>query len=144
MKLKNGKNDIADRAKKQNDIADVLTNYCGYLLRTDGLFAGMIGIGGSCGTAIITPAMRSVPIGFPKIMVSTMASGDVGSYVGFTDVTMMHSVADIAGVNAVTRVVLENAASAVEGMADGWASVMLLPPKKLNSVSKRKKNQHSE
>eukprot|EP00555_Chaetoceros_dichaeta_P003059 CAMPEP_0198248756 /NCGR_PEP_ID=MMETSP1447-20131203/464_1 /TAXON_ID=420782 /ORGANISM="Chaetoceros dichaeta, Strain CCMP1751" /LENGTH=78 /DNA_ID=CAMNT_0043933235 /DNA_START=29 /DNA_END=262 /DNA_ORIENTATION=- len=50
-----------------------------------------------------------------------MASGDVGPYVGFTDVTMMHSVADIAGVNAVTRVVLENAASAVEGMADGWA-----------------------
>mmetsp|Transcript_8767 Transcript_8767/g.10246 ORF Transcript_8767/g.10246 Transcript_8767/m.10246 type:complete len:454 (+) Transcript_8767:90-1451(+) len=117
-----GKNNIEDRPKKQKLLADALINYCSHLIESDDeLFSGMIGIGGSCGTAIISPAMRSVPIGFPKIMVSTMASGDVGPYVGFTDVTMMHSVADIAGVNAVTRVVLENAGAAVASMAIGWA-----------------------
>mmetsp|Transcript_8766 Transcript_8766/g.10243 ORF Transcript_8766/g.10243 Transcript_8766/m.10243 type:complete len:456 (+) Transcript_8766:90-1457(+) len=134
-----GKNNIEDRPKKQKLLADALINYCSHLIENDELFSGMIGIGGSCGTAIISPAMRSVPIGFPKIMVSTMASGDVGPYVGFTDVTMMHSVADIAGVNAVTRVVLENAASAVEGMADGWAKRNAAATKKAKLANRTKK-----
>jgi len=135
-----GKNNIEDRPQKQKLLADALINYCSHLIESDDeLFSGMIGIGGSCGTAIITPAMRSVPIGFPKIMVSTMASGDVGPYVGFTDVTMMHSVADIAGVNAVTRVVLENAAAAVEGMADGWAKRNAAATKKAKLANRTKK-----
>jgi len=117
-----GKNNVEDRSEKEKKMSDGLINYCRSLIDADGddLFSGIIGIGGSCGTAIITPAMRFLPIGFPKIMVSTMASGDVGAYVGCTDVTLMHSVADIAGLNAVTRVVLENAGAAVASMAIGW------------------------
>eukprot|EP00555_Chaetoceros_dichaeta_P001055 CAMPEP_0198276452 /NCGR_PEP_ID=MMETSP1447-20131203/65316_1 /TAXON_ID=420782 /ORGANISM="Chaetoceros dichaeta, Strain CCMP1751" /LENGTH=689 /DNA_ID=CAMNT_0043971405 /DNA_START=145 /DNA_END=2215 /DNA_ORIENTATION=+ len=118
-----GKNNVEDRREKEKKMSDGLINYCRSLIDADDddLFSGIIGIGGSCGTAIITPAMRFLPIGFPKIMVSTMASGDVGAYVGCTDVTLMHSVADIAGLNAVTRVVLENAGAAVASMAIGWA-----------------------
>lgn len=79
--------------------------------------AGMIGIGGSGGTALITPAMRTLPIGTPKVMVSTVASGQVGNYVGAADIAMMYSVTDVAGLNRISRVVLGNAANAVAGMA---------------------------
>ncbi|HTI17629.1 MAG TPA: Tm-1-like ATP-binding domain-containing protein [Trinickia sp.] len=75
----------------------------------------VIGLGGSGGTALITPAMRSLPVGLPKLMVSTMASGDVSAYVGPTDITMMHSVTDIAGLNRISRRVLANAAGAIVG-----------------------------
>ncbi|MEZ6135808.1 MAG: Tm-1-like ATP-binding domain-containing protein [Pirellulaceae bacterium] len=78
--------------------------------------AGVIGIGGSGGTAIITTAMRALPIGLPKMMVSTMASGNVAPYVDCSDITMMYSVVDIAGLNAVSRRVLGNAAHAMAGM----------------------------
>ncbi len=78
---------------------------------------GVIGLGGSGGTALITPAMRALPIGVPKVMVSTVASGDVGPYVGPADITMMYSVADVAGLNRITRLVLGNAAAAIAGMA---------------------------
>jgi uncharacterized protein (UPF0261 family) len=79
--------------------------------------AGIIGIGGSGGTALITPAMRSLPIGVPKVMVSTVASGNVASYVGAADIAMMYSVTDVAGLNRISRIVLGNAANAVAGMA---------------------------
>ena len=79
--------------------------------------AGIIGIGGSGGTALITPAMRSLPIGVPKVMVSTVASGQVGNYVGAADIAMIYSVTDVAGLNRISRVVLGNAANAVAGMA---------------------------
>ena len=79
--------------------------------------AGIIGIGGTGGTALITPAMRSLPIGVPKVMVSTVASGNVAPYVGPSDICMMYSVTDIAGLNRISRVVLGNAAQAVAGMA---------------------------
>jgi uncharacterized protein (UPF0261 family) len=82
--------------------------------RTD--LGGVIGIGGSGNTAIITAAMRELPIGVPKLMVSTMASGDVGEYVGPTDITMMYSVTDIAGINPLSRVILGNAAHAIAAM----------------------------
>ncbi|KAJ5137866.1 hypothetical protein N7526_004099 [Penicillium atrosanguineum] len=79
----------------------------------------VLGIGGSCGTALATTLMRdALPVGFPKLMVSTMASGDVGPYIGETDICMMYSVVDIAGRNRVLETVLENAAAAVAGMAD--------------------------
>lgn len=77
---------------------------------------GVLGIGGSGGTAMITRAMRAMPIGLPKIMVSTMASGSVASYVGACDITMMYSVTDVAGLNHISRRVLGNAAHALAGM----------------------------
>jgi uncharacterized protein (UPF0261 family) len=76
----------------------------------------MIGLGGSGGTAIIAPAMRSLPIGVPKLMVSTLAAGDVGPYVGIHDIAMMYPVTDIAGLNRLSRVILANAAHALAGM----------------------------
>jgi uncharacterized protein (UPF0261 family) len=78
--------------------------------------AGLLGLGGSGGTAMITRAMRALPIGAPKIVVSTMASGNVAPYVGACDITMMYSVTDIAGLNRISRRVLANAAHALAGM----------------------------
>jgi uncharacterized protein (UPF0261 family) len=77
---------------------------------------GLLGLGGSGGTAMITRAMRALPIGVPKVMVSTMASGNVASYVGSCDITMMYSVTDLAGLNRISRRVLGNAAHALAGM----------------------------
>ena len=81
-----------------------------------GRLSGVIGIGGGGGTALITPAMRALPVGVPKVMVSTMASGNVGPYVDCSDLTMMYSVVDVAGINSVSRRVLANAAHAIAGM----------------------------
>lgn len=81
-----------------------------------GKVAGVIGIGGSGGTALITTAMRSLPIGLPKLMVSTVASGNTAPYVDSSDITMMYSVVDIAGLNAVSEKILANAAHAMAGM----------------------------
>lgn len=80
--------------------------------------AGIIGIGGSGGTSLITPAMRALPIGVPKLMVSTVASSDVSAYVGPSDIAMLYSVADVAGLNRITRTVLGNAAHAMAGMVE--------------------------
>lgn len=87
------------------------------LLEDDAL-GGVLSIGGSRGTALSTQAMQSLPVGVPKLMVSTMASGRnrFGPYVGTKDVTLMHSVADIVGINAVTRPILANAAAAIVAM----------------------------
>jgi uncharacterized protein (UPF0261 family) len=82
-----------------------------------GDIAAIIGLGGSGGTALITPAMRALPIGLPKVMVSTVASGDVAPYVGPSDIAMLYSVTDVAGLNRISRQVLGNAAHAVSGMA---------------------------
>lgn len=82
--------------------------------RTD--IEGIISAGGSGGTALVTPAMRIMPIGIPKLMVSTVASGNVGPYVGSSDICMMYSVTDIQGLNKISRKVLGNAAHAVVGM----------------------------
>lgn len=81
-----------------------------------GRLAGVLGIGGGGGTALIAPAMRALPVGVPKLMVSTMASGNVGPYVDCADLTMMYSVVDVAGLNSVSRRVLSNAAHAMVGM----------------------------
>ena len=78
--------------------------------------AGIISAGGSGGTAIATPAMRALPVGVPKIMISTVASGNVEQYVGPADIMMMHSVADVQGLNSITREVLANGAQAMAGM----------------------------
>jgi len=77
---------------------------------------GVIGAGGSGATALVTPAMRRLPVGLPKVMVSTVASGDVKRYVGATDICMMYSVTDVSGINRISERVLTNAAHALAGM----------------------------
>lgn len=81
-----------------------------------GLLTGVLSLGGSAGTTIGTAAMRALPVGVPKLMVSTLASGQVQAYVGTRDIMMMHSVVDISGLNRISRAVLDNAASAMAGM----------------------------
>ncbi len=82
-----------------------------------GELAGVFGLGGSAGTTIGTSAMRALPIGVPKLMVSTLASGSVGAYVGTKDILMMNSVVDVSGINRISRAVLTRAAQALAGMA---------------------------
>jgi len=80
------------------------------------MWAAVLGLGGSGNTAIVTEAMRALPVGVPKIMVSTLASGNVADFVGPTDIMMLHAVTDIAGLNAISRTVIGNAAHAAAGM----------------------------
>jgi uncharacterized protein (UPF0261 family) len=83
---------------------------------TRGDLGGIISAGGSGATALATPAMRRLPVGIPKIMVSTLASGDVRAYVGPADICMIYSVTDVSGLNRISRLVLGNAAHALAGM----------------------------
>ncbi|WP_058991501.1 Tm-1-like ATP-binding domain-containing protein [Haloarcula sp. CBA1127] len=85
-------------------------------LHDSGDLDGVLGLGGSGNTSIATTAMRALPVGVPKVMVSTMASGDTEPYVGATDVMMLYSVADIEGLNQLSRKVIANAALAMVGM----------------------------
>ena len=85
-------------------------------IRTRRDVGGVISAGGSGGTALATSAMRALPIGVPKLMVSTVASGDVSRYVGPSDITMMYSVTDVQGINSISEQVLSNAAHALAGM----------------------------
>jgi uncharacterized protein (UPF0261 family)/ABC-type branched-subunit amino acid transport system ATPase component len=78
--------------------------------------AGIISAGGSGGTAMVAPAMRSLPIGVPKVLISTVASGNVQAYVGPSDIMMMYSVTDVQGLNSISRQVLANGAQAMVGM----------------------------
>jgi uncharacterized protein (UPF0261 family) len=87
-------------------------------LFAQGLFEGVLGLGGGGGTAMITAAMRELPVGIPKLMVSTMASGNTAPYVDVKDITMMYSVVDIAGLNPLSRKILANAAGAICGMVE--------------------------
>ena len=90
-------------------------------LRAEGRLDGILGLGGSGGSAIATYAMHQLPVGVPKLMVSTVASGDTRPYVGAVDVTMMYSVVDIAGINQISARILTNAAAAIAAMADAQA-----------------------
>lgn len=85
----------------------------------EGSLAGVFGLGGSAGTTIGCAAMRALPIGVPKLMVSTLASGSVGAYVGTKDIAMMNSVVDVSGINRISRSVLTRAAQAMAGMVKG-------------------------
>lgn len=84
-----------------------------------GELGGLISLGGSAGTTIGTYAMQALPVGVPKVMVSTVASGDTRPYVGVKDITMMYSVVDISGINSISRQILANAAFAIAGMVKG-------------------------
>ncbi|PKM55413.1 MAG: hypothetical protein CVV00_03880 [Firmicutes bacterium HGW-Firmicutes-5] len=81
-----------------------------------GKFDGIISLGGSGGTALVTPGMRGLPIGVPKLMVSTVASGNTAHYVGTSDITMMPSVVDVSGLNSISMKIFANAAFAIAGM----------------------------
>src|SRR5215210_3533308 len=87
-------------------------------LHADGRVDGILALGGSGGSSIATRAMRALPVGVPKVMISTVASGDTRPYVGAVDVTMMYSVVDISGINQISARILTNAAAAIAGMAD--------------------------
>jgi uncharacterized protein (UPF0261 family) len=88
----------------------------GAFVRTRSDIAGVMGIGGGGGTSIVTAGMRALPIGVPKLMVSTLASGDVSPYVDVSDIVMMNAVTDMAGLNGISRTVLKQAAYAIAGM----------------------------
>jgi uncharacterized protein (UPF0261 family) len=92
-------------------------------LFAEGRLQGIIGLGGTGNSALATEAMRALPIGVPKLMVSTVASGDTRPYVGAVDVTMMYSVVDIAGINQISERILANAAGAIAGMARAYEAL---------------------
>ncbi|MGQ4880770.1 Tm-1-like ATP-binding domain-containing protein [Billgrantia sp. LNSP4103-1] len=106
---------VNDRGRAVAQMAEALRRL---LAKRDDV-SGVIGIGGSGGTALITPAMRDLDIGVPKVMVSTIASGNVAPYVGPSDIAMIYSVTDVAGLNRISRRVLGNAAHALLGMLQG-------------------------
>lgn len=85
-------------------------------LYDEGHLQGILGMGGSGGTSIATTAMRALPLGVPKLMVSTVAAGDITPYVGTKDITFMPSVVDVAGINRISQLIYANAAAAIAGM----------------------------
>ncbi len=89
---------------------------CVAKLASEGRIHGIVSLGGGGGTAIGTAAMRALPLGFPKLMVSTLAAGNVAPYLGTKDITMMPSIADVAGLNRLSRVIFTRAAGAICGM----------------------------
>jgi uncharacterized protein (UPF0261 family) len=91
-------------------------------LHAEGGLDGVLALGGSGGSSIAARAVRDLPVGLPKLIVSTMASGDVSPYVGVSDVSIMYSVVDVAGINQVSRAVLGNAAAGIAGMARAFAA----------------------
>ena len=103
---------LDDRGAAIGAMSDAL---CKFLATRDDI-GGIIGLGGSGNTGLVTAGMRSLPVGLPKLMVSTLASGNVAPYVGPCDICMMYSVTDVAGINSISRVVLGNAAHAIVGM----------------------------
>src|SRR5437764_261471 len=105
----------ADRGKAVALAAEGVAKLAAELHR-QGKVSGVLSLGGSAGTTIGTAAMRALPVGVPKLMVSTLASGQVQPYVGTRDVMMLYSVVDISGLNRISRAVLGNAAGAMIGM----------------------------
>ena len=83
---------------------------------------GLISAGGSGGSALVAPAMRALPIGVPKVLISSVASGNVAPYVGPSDIMMLYSVTDVSGLNSVSRQVLANGAAAMVGMVKARAA----------------------
>ena len=91
-------------------------------LHADGRLDGILGVGGSGGSSLVSAAMQALPVGVPKLIVSTMASGDTRPYVGTSDIAMMYSVVDIAGINGISEKILSNAAAGIAGMARASAT----------------------
>ncbi|MGH7142969.1 MAG: Tm-1-like ATP-binding domain-containing protein, partial [Planctomycetota bacterium] len=95
-------------------LAAYLTRRC-----AAGAIGGVIGLGGGGNTTLVTHAMQALPVGLPKLMVSTLAAGNVAAFIGGSDITLMYAVTDIAGLNSISRRVLANAAHAMAGMVRG-------------------------
>jgi uncharacterized protein (UPF0261 family)/ABC-type branched-subunit amino acid transport system ATPase component len=110
-----------DRGSATVEMATAFEHY----IRKRNDLGGIISAGGSGGTALATQAMRALPIGVPKMMVSTVASGDVKPYVGPSDITMMYSVTDVSGINRISEKVLSNAAHALAGMISYSSTVSM-------------------
>ena len=91
-------------------------------LHAEGRLDGILGVGGSGGSSLVSAAMQALPVGVPKLIVSTMASGDTRPYVGTSDIAMMYSVVDIAGINGISEKILSNAAAGIAGMAKASAA----------------------
>jgi uncharacterized protein (UPF0261 family)/ABC-type branched-subunit amino acid transport system ATPase component len=102
----------ADRGASVTAMADAFASW----LRRQGNIGGVISAGGSGGASLVAPAMRNLPVGVPKLIISSVASGDVGPYVGPADIMMMYSVTDVQGLNSISRTVLANGANALIGM----------------------------
>ncbi|MET4066613.1 uncharacterized protein (UPF0261 family)/ABC-type branched-subunit amino acid transport system ATPase component [Bradyrhizobium sp. S3.2.6] len=101
-----------DRGAAVTAMADAFANW----IKRQGNVAGVISAGGSGAASLVAPGMRTLPVGVPKLIISSVASGDVGPYVGPADITMMHSVTDVQGLNSISRAVLSNGANAIAGM----------------------------
>ena len=119
--------DVADLEREQDRGTGVTTMAKGAAaivarLHAEGRLHGVIGAGGSGGSSIISHAMRALPVGLPKVLVSTMGSGDVRPYMGAADIALMYSVVDIAGINSVSSQILGNAAAAIAAMARAYES----------------------
>ena len=100
---------------------DVMTKGAAGMAKTlfsQGKFDGIMGMGGSAGTAIATAAMRQLPVGFPKVVVSTLAAGDTSAYVGTKDIVLIPSVVDVAGVNRISAQIYANAVGTIIGMVE--------------------------
>ena len=113
-----------DRGEAVTQMSAALKNFISSRKDIDGI----ISAGGSGGTALVTPAMRVLPVGIPKMMVSTVASGNIRPYVGPSDICMMYSVTDIQGLNGISRKVLANAAHAIAGMVKSRVSDVASKP----------------
>ncbi|MDR1932941.1 MAG: Tm-1-like ATP-binding domain-containing protein [Spirochaetales bacterium] len=105
-------------------------------LYAEGTLDGVLGLGGNQGSSIAAAAMRGLPIGFPKFLVSTVASGNIRPYIGYTDIVITFSVSDlVGGVNPVSRAILSNAAASVIGMAESGERVKNSEPEKTIALS---------
>ena len=113
---KKGAQSVLDTNDRGTAVAQMGDAFARFIVTRDDI-AGIIGIGGSGGTSIVTSGMRELPLGLPKLMVSTIASGNVMPFVDISDIMMMPSITDLAGLNRLSRVVLSNAAHAIAGMA---------------------------
>jgi len=108
---------------------------CAQDLYRQGKVQGVIGLGGSMGTTLGTGVMRTLPVGVPKVMISTMASRDTRAFVGTKDILMLHSVCDLAGLNRITRKILRNGAMALAGMLQPEIGTENSTPKPLVFIS---------
>lgn len=97
-------------------------------LADEGRIHGLLAVAGSGGSSVAAPAMQALPVGFPKLLVSTMASGDVRAYVGAVDATLTYSVVDVAGINSISAMVFDNAAAGIAGMARAFEARRSAPP----------------
>lgn len=108
------------KRRDRGELMDVMGRGAARVVRDlvdEGRVHGLLAVGGSGGSSVAARVMRALPVGVPKLLVSTMVSGDVTPYVGEVDATLMYSVVDVAGINSVSEAVLGNAAAAIAGMA---------------------------